>query len=86
MNVSRSNFQHTLPFIYECLRKSHFVALDFEMTGITAHPLLRNSNLDSVIFFISNKKPHRPNFVIGNKKKMLRDSFLFKWDFVASKL
>ncbi len=49
MNISRTNFSQTLPFIYECLQKSHFVAVDFEMTGITAHSKLRNSNLDSVI-------------------------------------
>lgn len=48
MNITRSNFQQVLPFVYDCLKKSHFVALDFEMSGISAHQSLRNSNLDSV--------------------------------------
>lgn len=48
MNITRSNFSQSLPFIKECLKKSHFVAIDFEMTGVNAHSQLRNSNLDSV--------------------------------------
>ena len=49
MNVTRSNFNQTLPLVLECLKKAHFVAIDFEMTGVNAHNSLRNSNFDSVI-------------------------------------
>ena len=48
MNITRSNFSQNLPLIYECLQKSQFVAMDFEMTGLSAHNSFKNSNLDSV--------------------------------------
>ena len=56
MNITKSNFYQTMPFILECLKKSHFAAIDYEMTGIMAHPHLRNSNIDSVIFDLSSLK------------------------------
>ena len=58
MNITRSNFFQNLPLIYECLQKSQFVAMDFEMTGISAHNSLKNSNLDSVYY------DQRTNFYI----------------------
>lgn len=48
MNVTRSNFKQALPTVYDSLKKSSFVALDFEFTGVVSHELLRNSNIDSV--------------------------------------
>lgn len=51
MNVTRLNFTQTLPFILDCIKKSHFIAFDFEMTGVVAADYLRNSNLDSVFMF-----------------------------------
>lgn len=50
MNITKLNFAETVPFMKKVLRQSDFVAIDFEMTGILASPLLRNSNLDSMQF------------------------------------
>ena len=41
-----------LPFIKETLSRADFVAIDFEMTGVQASPLLRNSSSDSVMAYI----------------------------------
>lgn len=37
-----------LPHMSKSIFDSSFVAIDFEMSGIVSHPLLRNSNLDTI--------------------------------------
>lgn len=48
MNISRSNWNQLLPFMRDTLKKADLVSIDFEMSGVQASPLLRNSILDSV--------------------------------------
>jgi len=66
MNIVRSNYAQTLPFVMDCIKKSHFIAIDFEMTGVNAHPKLRNSNLDSV------KKYYEKNSLIYAQKDSIK--------------
>jgi len=48
MNITRTNFSHALPLIYDCIKNSDYLAFDFEFTGVKASELLINSALEPV--------------------------------------
>jgi hypothetical protein len=48
MNVTRFNYKELFPFIEKCLKKSNYIAIDFEMSGTLKAPQFRNSNLDDL--------------------------------------
>lgn len=48
MNVTRSSFCQTLPFILDCIKRCDYIAFDFEFTGIKASDSLINSALEPV--------------------------------------
>jgi hypothetical protein len=48
MNITRFNLKKNKTKILNHLKKSDFIAFDFEMTGILSNNTLRNSNADSI--------------------------------------
>jgi hypothetical protein len=75
MNLTRFNFFQNLPLIKKTIQEANYVAIDFELTGVLASPLLRNSLLDSVLWKLISFK-----WGIGKPKKMSGDFSLFKWE------
>ena len=55
MNITRSNFNQALPLIFDCIKRSDYLAFDFEFTGVKASELLINSALEPVN---ATKKTH----------------------------
>lgn len=49
MNITRSNFAENLQLIQEIITKSHFVAIDLEMSGIDISDQCIPSKIDSVL-------------------------------------
>ena len=52
MQLTRFNFYQNLPFLLQKIKDAQYVAFDFEFSGVSASPLLRNSPLDSVLWLI----------------------------------
>jgi len=48
MQVTRSNIMETAPILLKKIKEAHFIALDFEMTGLNRSELLRNNGFDTV--------------------------------------
>lgn len=48
MQVTRSNILETAPILLKKIKEAHFIALDFEMTGLNRSELLRNNGFDTV--------------------------------------
>ena len=48
MNITKYNFQANKQKIISCIKRSHLIAYDFEMTGIISNNALRNANTDTV--------------------------------------
>jgi len=48
MNVTKANFRKTLPLVEECLKRSTFIALDMEMTGMDKDIKLLNMKVPQV--------------------------------------
>ncbi|KAL4441566.1 hypothetical protein ABPG74_021498 [Tetrahymena malaccensis] len=48
MNINRSNIVQNLPILLDKVRQSHFIAIDFEMTGLNRSDILRNNGFDTI--------------------------------------
>ena len=52
MNITRFNFTSKKGQILKNFERSHFLAIDFEMSGVLANNKFRNNGEDSVSFEI----------------------------------
>jgi hypothetical protein len=59
MNITRLNFNATLPLVKETIGKAHFLAFDLEMSGIQTEELTTPSIVDSVSLRLSDAKEIR---------------------------
>jgi len=79
MNITKYNFQKNRAKILECLKNSHLISFDFEMTGINANNSLRNANTDTV----GPKILTSFNLDTGKQSKTWRISSPYRWESVA---
>jgi hypothetical protein len=48
MNITRLNFAENIQYIKSVIKKSHFIAIDLEMSGIVSERVTNPSITDSV--------------------------------------
>jgi hypothetical protein len=81
MNITRLNFAQSLPFIKNIIKKSHYVSIDIEMSGIVSDIDSQPSLVDSVHIPSIRFNKDTPN--PENESKIL---YPFKLASVSTKL
>lgn len=79
MNITRLNFKEVFPYLLSTISDAHFVALDFEMSGIVSTQTLDPSLSDSVLLI-----SFRFRWDIIRQSVKLKDLYLYNWVSVLS--
>jgi hypothetical protein len=53
MNITRLNFTENIQYIKSIIKKSNFIAIDLEMSGIVSERVTNPTITDSVLYFVT---------------------------------